>query len=658
MRIDYSPFGPPAEAAGERKQAPAAIPVRSDPVLAEAINVIQELVSRHAPAVEIYDAVLAGGLSLMDGDSGSLRFTEMDNPDWTVAVAWHGSAGKGERWRHRAPLSEGLSGRVISTGEPSALDDYQAAHTGSQLAPAGTQAIIGIPIREQKQVIGSLVVGTTAKGRHWTRRDSALLAAYGEQVNLVVAVARASSTLQEALTDSLTGLANRRLLLERLQHEVVRADRGGEPVTVLFMDIDGFKLVNDSLGHHAGDQLLVAVAQRLRGCVRDGDVCARVGGDEFAVLLTGATDPEMVARRIIESLSKRFPIGTNELFLSGSVGIASGRDEPETLLRHADVAMYHAKRAGTTHYARFEPSMQAALVSRLELDGEVRRAIERDELELHYQPLYDLRSGAIAWFEGLLRWRQPVRGLVAPLDFVPLAEASGIIVEIGRWVLEHGSRQLEDWWREAPIALSLNVSTRELRAPGYTEAVRQAIDRSFPPSALILEVTEREPISEVHGVLETLNAIKALGVRLALDDFGTGYSTLLNLSNLPIDILKIAKPFLDPPAREQRNPDGLLAGIVGFGRHLGLTTVAEGIERPDQRTLLAELGCDLGQGFLLGPPLDAAGASALLAAERAGARPLTSRPKLRGGPTGERPVRGASHAARGGRRSRGPVDPS
>jgi diguanylate cyclase (GGDEF)-like protein len=482
MRIDYSPFGPSAEGGGEREQAPAAVRIKSDPALAEAISGIEELVSRHAPAAEIYDAVLAGGLHLMHGDSGSLRFREMDNPDWTVAVAWHGSAGKGERWRHRAPLSEGLSGRVISTGEPCALEDYQAAQTGSQLAPAGTQAIIGVPIREQQKVIGSLVIGSTTKGRRWTQRDAGLLAAYGEHVNVVVSVARASSTLQEALTDSLTGLANRRLLLERLQHEVVRADRGGEPVTVLFMDIDGFKLVNDSLGHHAGDQLLVAVAQRLRSCLRDADVCARVGGDEFAVLLTGSSDPEVVSRRIIESLSKRFRIGTSELFVSGSVGIVSGRDEAETL--------------------------------------------------------------------------------------------------------------------------------------------RRAIDRSFPPSALILEVTEREPISEVHGVLETLNAIRALGVRLALDDFGTGYSTLLNLANLPIDILKIAKPFLDLPARDQRNPHGLLAGIVGFGRHLGLTTVAEGIERPDQRTLITELGCDLGQGFLLGRPLNAAGASALLVVRPASVVPV------------------------------------
>jgi diguanylate cyclase (GGDEF)-like protein len=619
MPTDHSPPGPSTALAGEPKQAPAAVPAGTDVALVEAIMGIQELVSRHAPASEIYDAVVESALRLLGGDSGSLRFIEMDNPGWTVAVAWHGSAGEGERWRHRAPLSEGLSGRVISTGKPCALEDYQAARTGSQLAPAGTQAIIGVPIHEQKQVIGSLVVGSTIEGRHWTKRESELLAAYGEHVDVVVAVARAGSTLQEALTDSLTGLANRRLLLERLQHEVVRADRGGEPVTVLFMDIDGFKLVNDSLGHAAGDQLLVAIADRLRRCVRDGDVCARVGGDEFAVLLTRASDPEEVARRIIDGLSMRFQIGPDELFVSVSVGIARGRDQSETLLSQADVAMYHAKRAATTRYATFEPSMHAALVSRLQLDGELRRAIECGEFELHYQPLYELRSGAIAGFEGLIRWRHPTRGLVAPLEFIPLAESAGLIVEIGRWVLDRGSRQLEDWWREAPIALSLNVSTRELTAPGYAEAVRQAIDRAFPTSALILEVTERDPLEAVPGVLETLHEISALGVRLALDDFGTGYSTLLNLSNLPIDILKIAKPFLDMPARDHRHPNGLLAGIVGFGRHLGLTTVAEGIERPDQRALLAELGCDLGQGFLLGRPLDARAASALLADERAGA---------------------------------------
>jgi diguanylate cyclase (GGDEF)-like protein len=589
----------------------------SDQALVEAVLGVQSLVSRGAAATVIYQAVVDAALRLLGGDGGSLRFRDLDDPDWMVAVAWHTSAGQGERWRHRAPVTEGLSGRVITTGEPAMLDDYQAAQTGSQLAPEGTQAIIGVPIREQNRVIGSLVVASATAGRGWTERERALLSAYAEHVGVVLAVARAGAAMREALTDALTGLANRRVLLDRLEHELVRGDRGGEPVTVLFMDLDGFKLVNDSLGHSVGDQLLMAVAERLRGAIRDHDVCARLGGDEFAVLLVGADDPEAVARRIIDVVSRRFQIGENEVFVSISVGIVAGRDEAETLLGHADVAMYHAKRAGAGSYTRFEPSLQAALVSRLTVRTELRRAIERDELELHYQPIFDLRSASIVAFEGLVRWRRPDRELVTALDCIPIAEHTGMIVDIGRWVLEHGCRQLTAWRRLAPIALSLNVSTRELQQADYTDRVRDAIDGAFPPSALILEVTERQPLGEVPGVLQTLRTVRALGVRLALDDFGTGYCTLVNLSRLPIDLLKIAAPFLDTvqDERHEHNPRGLLAGTLALGRHLGLTMIGEGIEQREQLDLLIELGCDLGQGYHLGRPLDAAEAEQLLTAE-------------------------------------------
>jgi EAL domain-containing protein (putative c-di-GMP-specific phosphodiesterase class I) len=279
--------------------------------------------------------------------------------------------------------------------------------------------------------------------------------------------------------------------------------------------------------------------------------------------------------------------------------------------------MYHAKRSGAGSYTRFEPSMQAALVSRLTVRTELRRAIERDEFELHYQPIFDLRSGRIMAFEGLVRWRQPDRELVTAVDFIPIAEHSGMIVDIGRWVLEHGCRQLTAWRRLAPIALSLNVSTRELQQADYTDNVRDAIHGAFPPSALILEVTERQPVGDVPGVLETLRAVKALGVRLALDDFGTGYGTLINLSRLPIDLLKIARPFLDAvqDKRHEHSSRGMLAGTLALGRHLGLTMIGEGIEHREQLDLLIELGCDLGQGYHLGRPLDAAGAEQLLVAE-------------------------------------------
>ncbi len=605
----------------EPSEVVSGIAPASDRTFVEVVLGIQSLVSSCAAPAEIYQAVVDGALRLLRCNSGSLRFVDQEDPTWSVAMAWHGSAGQGERWRHRAPITEGLSGQVIATGKPAALEDYRAAQTGSQLAPLGTQAIIGVPIHEQGRVVGSLVVGSTLERRRWTQREWKLLLAYGEHISVALAVVRASHAAQQALSDSLTGLANRRMLLDRLEHELVRADRGGEPVSVLYMDLDGFKLVNDSLGHSVGDQLLVAVADRLRGCGREGDVCARLGGDEFAVLLSGQIDPVTVAERIIDVLQRRFQIAGHEVFVGVSIGIVTGREEAETLLGRADMAMYQAKRAGGGAYARFEPSMHAALVSKLNLRTELRRAIEREEFELHYQPLFDLRSGKLVAFEGLIRWRDRARGLVAPLEFIPIAEQTGMIIEIGRWVLEQGCSQLGAWWRQTPIALSLNVSTRELQQPDYTKAVDDAIrdprHGPFPASALILEITERAPLEGVPGVLESLRAVKKLGVRVALDDFGTGYCTLLNLRQLPVDLLKIAKPFLDASGSDERNPADLLGGIVALGKHLGLMTVAEGVERPEQQALLVKLGCDFAQGYLLGYPLDAAGAERLLTADRA-----------------------------------------
>ena len=594
------------------RREPAAVHFDPQADLVEAVLHVQALVARRVEPEQVYHAVVEGALRLLGAEIGSLRFVDQEDPEWMVAVASIGCGDLGERWRQRAPISEGASGRAISTGELVALEGDHGAAVGSKLAPSGTHAIIAVPVRERERVIGSMLVATGDKRRRWSPRDRDLLTAYGDHVSVALSVARASHAVHQAFTDPLTGLGNRGLLLDRLDHELVRADRGAEPPTVLFLDLDRFKLVNDSLGHLVGDELLIAVADRLRTASRAQDVCARLGGDEFAVLLVGADEPERVAERIIEVLNRPFEISGHVVFVSVSIGIATGRDEAETVLRNADVAMYRAKRAGGRRYERFEPSMHAALVSRLDLDTELRRAVERDEFELHYQPLFDLQSGRIAALESLVRWRHPVRGLVAPLEFIPVAEETGLIAELGRWVLAEACRQFAIWWRETPLGISVNVSMRELQIPEYAAAVEQAI-RSFPPSALILEVTESARMEDTPNVLASLRKIRDLGVRVALDDFGTGYSSLLNLAHLPIDLLKIPRPFL--PARpDDAGARGLLAGIVGIGHHLGLTTVAEGIELPEQHALLIELGCDLGQGYLLGRPADAAHTTELLRA--------------------------------------------
>ncbi|MGH2887968.1 MAG: putative bifunctional diguanylate cyclase/phosphodiesterase, partial [Solirubrobacteraceae bacterium] len=495
---------------------------------------------------------------------------------------------------------------------PVVSNHLAASPARSQLAPPGIKAGIAVPLRERGRVIGSISVGSNLPGWRVTADGEQLLTGFAEHIGIVLTVARAGYAVEQAFTDPLTGLGNRALLLDRLEHELVRADRGGEPVTVLFIDLDRFKLVNDSLGHLAGDRLLAAAAERLRDCVRDGDVCARLGGDEFAIVLSGASDPNAVADRIIESLQQSFTIDGHEVFIGVSIGIATGREDAGTLLRNADVAMYQAKHTGTGRRQRFEPSMHQALLSRLDLEADLRRAVERGEFELHYQPVYDLRTGQIAAFESLVRWRHPVRGLVAPIEFIPLAEETGLIVELGHWVLEQACAQLAAWYRQTPIAITVNAAIRELTRGDYAATVERAIAGAFPPSALIVEVTESAPIADAPTALSSLHAIKELCVRTALDDFGTGYSTLLNLTHLPVDVIKVAKPFVDAVGGPGRDPAGLLAGILSLGRHLGLTTVAEGIEREDQRHLLLELGCDLGQGYLMSRPLPAAAASELI----------------------------------------------
>ena len=596
-------------------QSPAGVHLQAQFV--EAVSRVHGLVSDQAAPKLTYQAVLDGAVRLMNGDSGALRFIDQEDPDWMVAVAVRAGVASTNPTHRRAPITEGVSGRVISTGKPVVLENNGPQDTGSRLAPPGTRSMIGVPIRERGEVVGALVVGSRSEDRRWSAHDRRTIAAYGEHVEVALAVARARHGTLGAITDPLTGLGNRALLLDRLEHRLARADRDGSEVTVLFLDLDRFKIVNDSLGHLIGDQLLISVAERLRGCLREGDLCARLGGDEFAVLLGGRSDPEAVAERMVRAMEGRFDVDGHEVFVGVSVGIAAGCQPAETLLRNADVAMYHAKRAGAGRYARFEPRMHAALVSRLGLDVELRRAVEREEFELHYQPLMHLRTDTVIALESLVRWRHPVRGLVPPLDFIPVAEETGLIVEIDRWVLREACRQLSVWWRQSPVAISFNVSMRDLQQPGFAAVVEEAIGGAFPSSALILEVTESAALQDAPGALAALHEVKELGVRIALDDFGTGYSSLLSLAQLPIDVIKIARPFLTAAGPDRAKATGLLAGMIGLGRHLGLLTVTEGIERPEQRELLVATGCDVGQGFLLGRPADAAATSRLLGAPTA-----------------------------------------
>ncbi len=418
--------------------------------------------------------------------------------------------------------------------------------------------------------------------------------------------------MHQAFHDPLTDLANRSLFLYQVGHALARASRMGQPVTVLFLDLDNFKTVNDSLGHAAGDRLLVDAARRLAQCVRDSDLIARLGGDEFAVLVEDADnvrDVLVIAERVAAALGKPFMLGGKEVFVSASVGIA--RTEPgetaDELVRNADVAMYVAKTRGKGQCVFFEPQMHTAALERLVVEADLRRAIEHEEFFLQYQPIVLLGTGEIIGAEALVRWCCRERGTVPPGVFIPIAEETGLISAIGRWVLRRACRTAKQWEKERghPMRITVNLSGRQLQEPGIVEEVRQALaDSGLDARHLVLEITESMLMHNTEMALARLTALKALGVSLAIDDFGTGYSSLSYLQRYPIDILKIDKSFVDVIDKGGEGPV-LASAIVALGETLRMNTVAEGIETEAQRGHLIELGCELGQGYLFAPPLDA-----------------------------------------------------
>jgi len=424
-----------------------------------------------------------------------------------------------------------------------------------------------------------------------------------------------------AFHDPLTGLANRSLFGDRVAHALDRARRTGAPVAVLFCDLDDFKTVNDGLGHEAGDRVLRVVAERLERTLRTGDTAARLGGDEFGVLvedLDGDTQAELVAERILEAMRASVVVDGREVRVGASIGLAlwTGEEDAERLLRNADVAMYHAKAAGHDAWRRFEPAMHTEALERLNLVGALSTALERGELSLAYQPVVELDSGAIVGAEALLRWDHPERGAIPPDQFIPLAEHSGQIVELGRWVLHEACRQARRWQdgRDAqPLRVSVNVSARQLQDPGLVETVTGALDASgLEPSCLILELTETVLLRDPQQALATLTALRGLGVLIAIDDFGTGYSSLSYLQRLPVDIIKIDKSFVDDLGHG--DPGASLArGILDLTRTLAVTALAEGIETPAQAEELRAMSCALGQGFHFWRAVDPAEFRRLLA---------------------------------------------
>ena len=495
-----------------------------------------------------------------------------------------------------------------------------------------SESIIRSPIYTADGVLGVLSVQSYtpdlySEGDVEVLETIAALAATAiRNQRLVEEIRRSEERLAyQAFHDPLTDLANRSLFLQQVGAALERAEAEPETVAVLFLDLDNFKTVNDSLGHSEGDRLLVAAAERLLNATRGCDTVARLGGDEFAVLLANVRsegDIVAVAMRITAALRAPFALQGTEAFVSASIGIAraGAGAGAEELLRNADAAMYSAKTRGKGQYVLFEAAMHAAVLARLSLEADLRRAVAGNEFRLHYQPIVDLQTREIVGVEALVRWEHPERGMVSPNEFVAFAEETGLIVPIGRWVLAEACRQGAAWRRDPtlgrPLQITVNLSGRQLHEASLVDDVRAALAASgLPPTALVLEVTESVMMEHTDVTLARLHDLRSLGVSLAIDDFGTGYSSLSYLQRFPIDTLKVDKTFVDAVGRAGDDPV-LARAIVALGGALQLRTVAEGIEHEAQAAELARLGCALGQGYLWSPPLDAAALTARLASRR------------------------------------------
>lgn len=417
----------------------------------------------------------------------------------------------------------------------------------------------------------------------------------------------------QALHDPLTKLANRALFRNRVEHAIAKLPRINSSLAVLFLDLDNFKSINDSMGHAAGDKLLVAAAERIQDCLRNTDTAARLGGDEFAVLIESVhrnDEAVVIAERILDVFRQPFLIDGKEVYVRTSIGIATSSDEAitgEILLRNADVAMYRAKTQGKGNYVIFEPHMHDALMQRIELEADLRRAIDEREFVIHYQPILNLETGKLLGMEALVRWQHPKFGLLPPMTFIPLAEETNLIVPLGEWILTEACNQMEQWRREFSfdddVSVTVNISIRQFQQRELTEIVKSALEKTgLPPRQLILEITESFMMQDTECTIRKLTELKELGIRLAIDDFGTGYSSLSYLQRFPVDILKIDKSFIE---KISNNGEGnaVARAIIMMGDSLKLKTIAEGIEHPDQIDALKKLGCEAGQGFHFAHPL-------------------------------------------------------
>src|SRR5438105_3536352 len=531
-------------------------------------------------------------------------------------------------WLSRDPgalFRTGLADRVLESARPLALSDASTVATGTDAESGqslGIAGFLGTSVAGTSGEPLALVVALDASPREWTSDEvqhfTEIAASAVTEIELqrrTVEAERIERQLRhDALHDGLTGLPNRACFVERLRHAGERARRNtDDSFAVLFVDLDHFKVVNDSFGHLAGDELLIEVSRRLAACLRSVDTLARLGGDEFALLLEEVREPSdaaRVAERLQVALRNPMTIRDSEVFTSASIGIAlSGRveDAPQHLLRSADLAMYRAKEHGRGRFELFDPAMHTAAMERLRMEMDLRRAIERDQLILHYQPVVSLSTGGVVAVEALIRWQHPERGLIPPLDFIPIAERTGLILDIGRWVLSRACQQLKAWERDfgyaAPQSVWINVSPKQFAQRDLADQVGELFTSlSFEPRRIKFEITESIMLEDIELAMRTLGELRRLGVQVFMDDFGTGYSSLTYLGRLPLDGIKVDRSFVSQMGTDIRQAQ-LVGTIITLIRNLGLEPIAEGVETDQQARLLREMGCAFAQGFVFSRPV-------------------------------------------------------
>ena len=562
---------------------------------------------------DVLDIDFGGVLKLLPGGDELLLVSGVGLPEELIG-------------RARVPTDyRSQSGYALATGSATVVNDWstETRFQQSELqAKQGMKSAAIILITGKERPYG--VIGAGSRKHHkFTPEDVNFMQAIANVLANAIERRRTEERTQhEALHDALTGLPNRSLFLDRLQHALSVAARRQIAIAVLFLDLDQFKLVNDSLGHAAGDELLAAVAPRIEQALRPGDTVARFGGDEFAVLAEDVGNEHgaiRIAERIAEALARPFILRDREHFVSASIGISlgTGAEDPEALIRDADAALYRAKDHGRGGYEIFDEVMRSRVIEHMQTENDLRRALQREEFVIHYQPVVNLADGSIASMEALLRWDHPERGLIGPLAFIPVAEESRLIVPIGRWVIEQACRRAALWQRShpdaAPVGVGINLSARQLADPDLVSHIEGSIQANgIDPGTLWLELTETALLDETAFTERTMATLSGIGVRLALDDFGVGFSSLGYLKRLPLSMIKLDRTFVEN-VTDNPHDAAIVRAVSDMADTIGIDVVAEGVETEEQVQMARELGCGYAQGFHFAEPVPASYVERLLA---------------------------------------------